>query len=177
MADGSKVVVCPKSLVDALDDYAWQTDPELAELTANRTLTIGFIEYLIDYAKQLRQYQPQFAIKTCDGKHIGNCAYFGINKTKGEAEIGIVIGDRHYWDRGYGTDAVKALADYIFSQLGFKRIHLKTLASNKRAQRCFGKCGFRVYGNKNSGAHSFLLMEMHRDWWRQSRNNNKEQKL
>ena len=174
MINGNKVTVCHKSLTDAVDDYIWQTDPELAHLTATQTLTTGFMEYLLGYSKQLRHCQPikyQFAIKTRDGKHIGNCAYYGIDKTKGEAEIGIIIGDRHYWDRGYGTDAVNSLVDYIFSQLDLNRIHLKTLVSNKRAQRCFDKCGFRVYGNKISGGHSFILMELHRSHWQQINNN------
>ncbi len=176
MINGSKVIVCHKSLADTLDDYTWQTDPELAYLTATRTLTTGFIKYLLSYTNQLRHRRPikyQFAIKTHNGKHIGNCAYYGINKTKGEAEIGIIIGDRHYWDRGYGTDAVSSLVDYIFSQLNLNRIHLKTLYSNKRAQRCFDKCGFSVYGNKISGGHSFIFMELHRSQWQQSRNKNR----
>ena len=78
----------------------------------------------------------RFAVETLDGKHIGNCAYYGVNETKGEAELGIMIGDRDCWDKGYGADAVGTLLDYIFRRTNLKRIHLKTLDSNIRAQKC-----------------------------------------
>jgi len=175
MINGSKVIVCHKSLVDASDDYAWQTDSELAHLTATQPLTTDFLDYLLQYASQLRNRRPikhQFAVKTRNGKHIGNCAYYNINKTKGEAEIGIIIGDRHYWDRGYGTDAVSSLVSHVFKQTNLSRIHLKTLESNKRAQRCFSKCGFAIYGHVIINGHSYILMEIHISHWQQNRNKN-----
>jgi RimJ/RimL family protein N-acetyltransferase len=47
----------------------------------------------------------QFAVDTLEGRHIGNCAYYNIDKGGGEAEVGIMIGERSYWDKGYGTAA------------------------------------------------------------------------
>lgn len=177
MINGSKVIVCHKSLADAPDDYAWQTDPELAHLTATQPLTTSFPDYLLNYASQLRNRQPvkhQFAIKTPDGKHIGNCAYYGINDNKGEVEIGIMIGNRKYWDKGYGTDAVTTLINHIFLKTSLGRIYLKTLDSNKRAQQCFNKCGFTPCGRLVKDGHSFILMELHRSqWYRQQTKNPK----
>ncbi len=164
----SKVILRDKKLADASDDYTWQTDPELVHLDAAPLLTITFQEYLSDYASQLR-YPPstrhQFAIDTLDGKHIGNCVYYGVNKTKGEAELGIMIGNRGCWDKGYGADAVTTLVSYIFHQTSLKRIYLKTLDSNSRAQKCFQKCGFTLYGHLAKDGFSFVLMETHRKQW------------
>lgn len=167
---GSKVRLCRKRLADAPNDYAWKTDPELTRLDAAPLLTVGFTEYLSSYAAELNSCQPakyQFAIKTLDGKHIGNCAYYDINEVKREAEIGILIGDRDYWGKGYGSDTVKALVSDIFCQTKLKRIYLKTLHSNGRAQRCFSKCGFTVCGHFVKGKSSFLLMELRRERWPQ----------
>jgi len=165
MIIGSKIILRDKRLTDAPDDYTWQTDPELAHLDAAPLLTTTFQEYLSDYTYQLR-YLPstrhQFAIDTLDGKHIGNCVYYGVNKIKGEAELGIMIGNRDCWDKGYGTDAVTTLVSYIFHQTNLKRIHLKTLDSNSRARKCFQKCGFTQYGHLNKDGFSFVLMELHR---------------
>lgn len=168
MINGSKVIVCHKSLADAPDDYAWQTDTELTYLTATQPLTTSFPDYLLHYASQLRNRQSvkhQFAIKTRDGNHIGNCAYYGINDNKDEVEIGIMIGNRNYWDKGYGSNAVNALISYIFLNTNLKRIYLKTLDSNKRAQQCFSKCGFTQYGRLVKDGHSFILMELYRSQW------------
>ncbi len=168
MIIGSKIILRDKRLADAPDDYTWRTDPELAHLDAAPIPTDSFQEYLSDYTSQLH-YSPstrhQFAIDTLDGKHIGNCVYYGVNETKGEAELGIMIGDRNCWDKCYGTDAVTTLLNYIFQQTNLKRIYLKTLDTNSRAQKCFQKCGFATYRHLAKGGFSFMLMETHRKQW------------
>jgi RimJ/RimL family protein N-acetyltransferase len=170
MIVGSKVRLREKRLADAPDDYAWQTDPELAQLDAAPLLTISFQQYLSDYTRELRYpslTRQQFAIETLDSKHIGNCSYYGINKTKGEAELGIMIGNRDYWDKGYGTNAVTTLVNYIFQRTKLNRIYLKTLDTNTRAQKCFKKCGFTPYRHLNKDGYNFVLMELHRKQWLQ----------
>ncbi len=165
---GSKITLRAKKLADAPDDYSWRADAELAHLDAAPILTDSFQEYLFDYTGQLRYLSPsrqQFAIDTMDGKHIGNCVYYGIKKTKGEAELGIMIGDRNCWDKGYGADAVTTLVNHIFQQTNLQRIYLKTLDSNSRAQQCFQKCGFTQYEHLTRGGFSFVLMELHRQQW------------
>lgn len=168
MITGKKIVLREKRLSDARDDYAWQTDPELARLDAAPQLATTFAHYLLDYANELHSpdsTRRRFAIDTLDGKHIGNCGYYGIDETKGEAELGITIGDRDYWSKGYGTDAVTTLVDYIFRETNLNRIHLKTLDWNIRAQKCFQKCGFTRCGHSFRGGYSFVLMELRRDQW------------
>ncbi|MEE9520496.1 MAG: GNAT family N-acetyltransferase [Dehalococcoidales bacterium] len=168
MITGTKIKLRDKRLADARDDYSWRTDRELVQLDAAPLLTIAFPQYLADCAVELRYPSPtkrSFAIETLDGKHIGNCVYYNISKFKGEAELGIIIGNRDYWDKGYGTDAVTALLSYIFRQTKLNRIRLKTLNSNQRAQKCFEKCGFTSHGNTNKDGHDFVLMEIHRQQW------------
>jgi RimJ/RimL family protein N-acetyltransferase len=91
--------------------------------------------------------------------------YYNVNETKGEAEIGIVIGNRDYWDKGCGTDTVAALVNRIFRETNLKRLYLKTLDWNLRAQKCFKKCGFTPYGHLNRDGHNFVLMGLHRKQW------------
>ena len=170
MLSGNKVILRDKRLTDARDDYTWQADPELAQLDAAPRLSVSFSQYLLDYASELSYSFPlrrQFAIDTLDGKHIGNCVYYGINETKGEAEFGIMIGNRDYWDNGYGSDAVATLLSYIFRKTNLKRIYLKSLVSNLRAQKCFQKCGFIPYGHLNKDGYSFVLMEIYDNQWRE----------
>jgi RimJ/RimL family protein N-acetyltransferase len=165
MTTDSKVRLKEKSLADAAADYAWKIDPELAELDAAPQLSISFQHYLAEYLRELRHPHPnrkRFAVETLDGKHIGNCTYYDINTAKGETELGIVIGDRDYWGKGYGVSAVTTLVNYIFQHTELNRIYLKTLASNIRAQKCFAKCGFTTYGHLNRNGYNFVLMELYR---------------
>lgn len=173
MIVGSKIKLRGKRLADAPDDYAWQTDPKLAQLDAVPLSTTTFPQYLSDYASELRYPPPirhRFAIETLEGKHIGNCTYYGIDKTNGEAELGIMIGNRDYWDKGYGADAVTTLVNRIFRQTKLNRIYLKTLNSNTRAQKCFQKCGLIPYGHLNKDGYNFVLMELHRKQWLEQQN-------
>ncbi len=165
MTSSVKVMLCSKGIADAPNDYSWKTDPELARLDAASPLATTFSDYLSCYSDELcDQNSPknEFAIKTRDGKHIGNCAYYGIKEDRKEAEVGIVIGDRNYWDQGYGTDAIRTLVIHIFRNTNLERIHLKTLLDNKRAQRCFAKCGFTTCGYRAKKGYNFMLMELTR---------------
>jgi len=165
---GSKSRLRKKKLADAHHDYAWQTDPELAELDAISPLKITYQQYLVKYAAELRYPSPRrerFAIETPDGEHIGNCTYYAIDKARGEAELGIMIGNRNYWDKGYGVDAVTNLVNHIFQRTKLNRIYLKTLVSNTRAQKCFTKCGFTPCGHLERDSYNFVLMELYRKQW------------
>ena len=85
-----------------------------------------------------------------------------------------MVGNRDYWDRGYGSDAVTHLIEYIFGQTGLDRLYLKTLVDNTRAQKCFAKCGFTPCGQLKRDNYSFILMELRRDKWRQSQKDIKQ---
>ncbi len=165
---GSKVVIRKKKLSDARDDYTWESDHELAELDAVYPLAIPFSRYLSEYAYELRRpyvNSRYFGIDTLDGIHIGNCSYYHYDEKNGETELGIMIGNRDYWDKGYGEDTVSALLDYIFSSTDLKRVYLKTLEKNHRAQRCFEKCGFAWCGRLLNEGINFILMDISRKQW------------
>ena len=149
----------PKRQEDVVNDYAWQRDEELSQLDATFPLSCSFPSYLRHYALEWSWGKRGLAIETLEGKHIGNCAYFNVNKAKSEAEIGILIGDRDYWNKGYGGEAVSLLVDYLGKQ-GTARIRLKTLDWNVRAQKCFAKCGFVPCGVYHQDGHSFIVMEI-----------------
>ena len=168
MITGTLVKLREKRLSDAREDYAWQIDPELAELDAAQPLDMPFPHYRDLYAGELwyeSRSRRRYAVDTLEGTHIGNCGYYNIDDVKCEAELGIMIGDRNYWNKGYGTDIINTLIDEIFIRTHFERIYLKTLESNLRAQQCFSKCGFHSYSQAFEGRYHFRLMEITRTEW------------
>jgi len=165
---GERVRLRKKKLSDARNDYTWHTDAELVKLDAAMHLTISYTQYLISYVSELHllpHTSHRFAVDTLDGRHIGNCTYYNVNDTRGEAEVGVMIGDRNYWGKGYGTDVIRTLVNHIFGKTNLNRLYLKTLDWNKRAQQCFTKCGFRPCGNLYREGYNFLLMELQRHQW------------
>jgi len=165
---GKNIILREKTIEDAKNDYTWESDPELARLDATSPVSCSLARYCSDFAEELRNpYSAscRFAIDTLDGKHIGNCAYYNISERNGETELGIMIGDREYWNKGYGVDVITVLLDHIFNNTRLKRVYLKTLADNYRAQTCFRKSGFRPYVRHMRDGHDFLFMEIFRKDW------------
>jgi RimJ/RimL family protein N-acetyltransferase len=157
-----------KRIEDAEQDYIWRSDHELASLDAAFPLTMSYDRFLKLAEDQMRYPTPgshHFATETLDGKFIGNCMYYDLDSVKMQAELGIVIGDRDYWSNSYGYDAVTTLLDHCFNEKKLERVYLHTLEWNKRAQRCFEKCGFVQVRPVRRMSHDFILMEVFREDW------------
>ena len=173
---GGKIVLREKRVEDAWMDYLWRSDKEIARLDAAFPLKMTFQEFLRLFKDQMRYPSPasgRFGIDTKDGKYIGTCMYYDLDSVNKQAEIGIVIGDREYWSRSYGYDAVVTMLDYLFSDGALGRLYLHTLDWNKRAQRAFLKCGFTPVRPVRRNGLDFLLMEINKEYWLEVR----EQKL
>jgi ribosomal-protein-alanine N-acetyltransferase len=167
IARGELVVLREKRREDAPADYAWRMDAELARYDAAKPFKTAFADYLVIYQDELENpgaFRRSYAIEDGEGRHIGNVMYYNIDRLKGEAEVGITIGDRRYWGRGYGSDALKTLARYLFANANMKRLYLKTLDWNHRAQRSFSKAGFVSCGTSRRSDGSFILMELRKEW-------------
>ena len=165
---GRKVVIREKRIEDVADDYAWRTDEELSRLDATQPLRMSLSDFARFSREEIVYNTPaskRLAIDTLDGLHIGNCMYYDIDLRRGEAELGIMIGNRDYWDMGYGTDSVDTLLDHIFTTTDLDRVYLHTLDWNLRAQRAFTKSGFREVKKVRRSGLDFLLMDINRQDW------------
>lgn len=167
IARGVKVALRRKRLSDAANDYAWRSDPDLARYDAARPLTISYEDYLETYTAELlypHALRKMYAVEDPQGRHIGNVMYYNIDLVRREAEIGITIGIPAYWGHGYGSDAIRLLADHIFATTPLTRLYLHTLDWNARAQRSFARAGFRECGRSRRGGYRFCVMELRREW-------------
>ena len=165
---GQKVVLREKRIEDAPDDFAWRSDEELAKLDATRPLNMTYDDFLRYARTEIDDPGPRskrLAIDTLDGRHIGNFMYYDLDLRRGEAELGIMIGDRDYWGKGYGSDALRAVQDYIFTQTTLTRVYLHTLEWNERARRSFTKAGMREVKTVRRSGMKFVRMEMLRHEW------------
>ena len=93
-----------------------------------------------------QQQDVVLAIETLDGVHIGNVGLHRINWKDRNAELGIVIGEKAYWDQGYGTDAIRTLLGFAFREMNLHRIYLRVDVDNTRGIRCYEKAGFQREG-------------------------------
>jgi len=96
--------------------------------------------------KEQDQPQPDlftFGIRTKgEDRLIGGISLDGVKWTHGESFLGIGLGDRQDWGKGYGTDAMRVILRYAFTELNLQRISLDVYAYNPRAIRAYEKIGF-----------------------------------
>ncbi len=99
-------------------------------------------------------------------KLVGSCGFFNYDQRNASAEFGIMIGEKSYWNKGYGTEAVRLLAKHGFHTINLHRIYLRVLENNLRAIRAYEKAGFTHEGRqrqadyKNGMYIDLLVMSM-----------------
>ena len=93
--------------------------------------------------KKLAENAALFSMLEKDtGAFIGNIELMDIADRAGELGIAVTAAMQ---DKGYGTEAVRAMVEYGMDQLGLHRVFLKVFPDNVRAIRVYEKCGFREY--------------------------------
>jgi RimJ/RimL family protein N-acetyltransferase len=97
-----------------------------------------------------------FAIRTlAEDKLIGFIAFDGLNWTNRDTFVAIGIGEQDYWGKGYGSDAMRVMLRYGFTELNLHRISLTVFEQNPRGIRSYEKCGFKYEGR----IRDFLLRD------------------
>ena len=90
-----------------------------------------------------------FLIRTLENDEaIGFIELDGIHWSHGDSYVGIGIGEREYWGKGFGTDAMKVMLRYAFEELNLHRVSLNVFEYNQRAIRSYEKVGFVVEGRE-----------------------------
>jgi RimJ/RimL family protein N-acetyltransferase len=146
---GERVSLRPLRPEDVVLETRWSTDPEVVhwlhrsedgpEYRTRTAIEQKIRSVLADPA------EVRFIIETDEGVPIGDVGLLGIHP-HGRAELSIRLGEKAYWSRGYGTDAIRTLLGLAFGALGLRRVTLIADADNARGIRCYEKCGFRHEG-------------------------------
>lgn len=162
-----------KPLAD-LDQAAWRRlhahfhDPEIAHL--NGTLPSRLPLWLLRLLLKADSRRPDRAIYGIFDEaddYIGTIELYEIRARL--ATLGIIIGEKSHWGRGYGTEAIAAILQHAFETLCLERVVLSTFGDNLRAQAAFKKVGFkelRRIGNRQGRIS--VQMELTSAQWGQS---------
>lgn len=136
---------------DDLERYAeFRNDLEVQVLGGYQVnpVTLAFLRNSFQHEADKVEYDtPWFAIDV-DGKFIGQCSLRNVDHVARTWELGIAIGDRRYWGKGYGREAIELVLAFAFRYRNMHRIWLTTSASNERALRAYRACGFIEEGRQ-----------------------------
>lgn len=165
---GTRCYLSPCSPEDAALWAQWDNDLGItiplgdeAYLPAGLDVTYESITTIV------KQRQHIFSIlDLATGTVIGRALFFDIDHVNQGAMVGLVIGDRAYWGKGYGFEAMQLLLDYGFNLLNLHNIMLGVFAFNQRALRLYQKLGFREIGRRRQARmiagqrHDVIFMDL-----------------
>ncbi len=114
----------------------WWRHPAISKLTSGspKVPTERWIARRV--VEMINPSQDIHRIILANGKPIGHCAL--IPRRGNQYETQIVIGEPRWWNKGFGTRAIRLLLNIG----GFFNIKLEVQPSNTRAIRAYEKCGF-----------------------------------
>jgi RimJ/RimL family protein N-acetyltransferase len=136
-----------------VDDYPvytrWLNDPETVRYLNLSTLQISY-ESEREALQELAKGHNYAVVDLKSDQLIGNCGLVDWDQIHGTAEAGIFIGNRDFWGKGYGAEALYLLTDFAFNTLNIKSILLKVYSANERAISCYRKIGYKQIGRWRS---------------------------
>ncbi len=143
MLKGSRITLRAITRDDLPRYVTWLNNVEVT-----KHLTAAMAPFNLDdetdwYEKQRKDRSSKnFAIDNEDGTHIGSIGLINIDRQNQLAELGIVIGDKSQWNKGYCTEAITLLLEYGFYTLNLNRIFLRVDQDNWGGLKCYRRCGF-----------------------------------
>ncbi|MGM0379813.1 MAG: GNAT family N-acetyltransferase [Bacillota bacterium] len=145
---GKRLYLSPINLKDSETYTKWINDLEIS-INLGNAAGIYSIEKEKEALERINEEGYNFAlIDLKKDKLIGNCGLLNVNIQQRVAELGIFIGNRDYWDKGYGKEGIELVLDYAFNILNLNNIMLKVYDFNKRAIKCYEKVGFKLIGKR-----------------------------
>ena len=155
--------------------HEWVNDPEVTRGLA-LYLPMSFADeenWFTSFARRDQKEKP-LAIEIRKGRNwklIGNCGVFDLDPVNRSAELGILIGDKSEWNKGYGSETMSLLLRHCFETLNLNRAMLRVYTENIRAVRSYEKAGFALEGRLREAVYKFgkyddvLIMSVLRSEW------------
>lgn len=128
--------------------YRWMNDPEVTRYLESRFFP-NDMESLCDYVRQQngnRNCAFLAIILKENDRHIGNIKLGPIDWIHRLADIGIILGEKDTWGKGYASEAIGLVVKLAFSRMNLHKLTAGYYALNKGSERAFGNNGFVVEG-------------------------------
>ncbi len=130
-------------------------DPEVTRYTQ-----AGFFpnsnEAMIHYIRSVDRPRHLFLaiVRREDHRHIGNIKLGPIDWIHRYGDVGIVIGDKACWGKGYGSEAIRLIVEHAFKRLNLHKVTAGSATANIASIKAFERCGFVLEGVRRK--HLFI---------------------
>jgi ribosomal-protein-alanine N-acetyltransferase len=149
--EGKRIYLREVRLSDVNETYyRWMNDPRVTQYLESRFYP-NSLENLNEYVKnrQIDRSNIFLAISIKqDHKHIGNIKLGPIDWIHGFAEIGVIIGEKDQWGKGYASEALRLVVQHAFSELNLHKVTAGAYEPNQASIKAFQKAGFEIEGRR-----------------------------
>ncbi len=146
--EGEKVIFAPVEKSEARKYMAWYNDFEIGFFLGTQEKLITEDDE-IEAIERLSKAGYLFVVLDKETKTpIGNCGIHQIDWVNRTAEIGVNIGNKSYWNKGFGTETTVLLLAFAFHILNLNNVMLRVLECNPRAIHIYEKLGFTQIGRR-----------------------------
>ncbi|MFC1917387.1 GNAT family N-acetyltransferase [Chloroflexota bacterium] len=124
--------------------FQWANDSEVTHYMFFGAVP-NTMEKLEEEYEQLTKNTEDVVFAIVDKKsdaHIGNVGIYAINFVSRSGEFRIIIGEKEYWNKVYGTEATKLAVDYSFEKLNLNCVYLGVNADHQSAIKAYENAGF-----------------------------------
>ncbi len=144
MIKGEKIFLTELDPANAETIRAWLNDPEVYKYLMVGHTPISKEDERRYYESHTNQGDERnFEIHVADdGRYIGNIGIKGISLVHRRAEMGISIGSKQDWGKGYGSDAIVTMLRYAFDTLGLHTVKIRAHEDHARALEMYRRVGF-----------------------------------
>lgn len=152
--------------------YKWRNDETVAVFDQSEFLRPRSFEEIEEWSQILVNGHTYIA--SVDGVYIGTIALMKVDERNRHAELAIVIGEKDYWSKGYGSQMMHTLLEYGFEGLNLDRLYLHVFSFNERAIKFYEKFNFKHEGTlrnmlyRNGKYHDLLAYGLMRDEWQRN---------
>ena len=135
-----KITLRKIKLLDIKHFAKWWMNKELLKLTSGILKPISNQEVEKYFLAMLRSKNDYHFMIIVNKKVIGHISL--VKRKNDWHETQIVIGEKKYWGKGYGSTAIKLLIKKA-KRFGIYKIYLEVRPTNIRAIRAYERCGFQ----------------------------------
>jgi ribosomal-protein-alanine N-acetyltransferase len=139
---------------DASPAYlSWLCDPEINQYLEVRFMPSQTITQLRDFIEKTAGSNESLLLgmfQNDGSRHIGNIKLGPVDWNHRTADIGLLLGDREQWGKGFATTAIALVSKYAFRELKLAKLTAGCYAENRGSMNAFFKAGFTQEGIKVS---------------------------
>ena len=150
---GEKVYLRALEASDINENYlSWINDAEVTKYMTTGRFPSN-MEKLVEYYQHRTASSNHVIFAIIDkesDRHIGNITLNNINWVNRTADSGIMIGEKDFWGKGYGTEAIRLVSDYAFKRLNLHKVTAGIVAIHQASIKAFEKAGFEIEGQAKS---------------------------